>query len=442
VAADAQPLPVSTNINQAARLELARRALIQPPPILLSLRVSGPFSVSLAAASLAHVARCHTALRTYFPDRSAADHGRCIPASATDWPLPETDLCGLGEQEARTAEDEVYSTLRASFDPTQAPLYRGAAVRHSDHWRLWIAIDHLIFDGLSADIFLRDLAAAYSQFERGRTPRCAGSAAEDFAAEERQWLASAAGNRAQRYWQIIWQEVGPYPPLFRDQRRLAAPGRGQEPASSASGQAAVLRRLAVAPDVMRFRRRQAGGGHLSDFTLVAAASLRSLHELTGSRRCGLVFHAARRRDQGTAEMIGFLSNKLILDASFDEISAFGELAKYVSWRLADAIDHEMTPFEYLAGLHAPSAFGRSHEYSYVSLNVPTTQATSLQLGAARAEIYCPEFEDSISGGQLGVVVGSQEDGAVGIEYGYSPQALDASLVADFLTNMMNALEHG
>ncbi len=145
--------------------------------------IEGPLDIDILKSSLNAVVARHEILRTRFdiptqsfkPIRRAlglktrgSPHQYVLPP--TDVPLPVIDLSGLSDAETRLAE--LGSKARAThFDLTAGPPLSFTLVRlGSDRHAIVEAHHHIISDGPSWTVFLRDLAHCYEARLHGREP--------------------------------------------------------------------------------------------------------------------------------------------------------------------------------------------------------------------------------------------------------------------------------
>ncbi|HSS49184.1 MAG TPA: amino acid adenylation domain-containing protein, partial [Thermoanaerobaculia bacterium] len=136
----------------------------------LAIRLHGPLHRGALAASLDEVARRHETLRTTF---GMAD-GEPVQVVAEPRPvaLPLVDLTGLPAS-ARAAESVLLAGREAQrpFDLARGPLFRVTllALGERDHVVL-TTMHHIVTDGWSMGVLVRELGAAYAALAQGLTP--------------------------------------------------------------------------------------------------------------------------------------------------------------------------------------------------------------------------------------------------------------------------------
>ncbi|MCP4634986.1 MAG: hypothetical protein GY848_00735, partial [Methyloversatilis sp.] len=136
-----------------------------------AVRLSGPLDPEALAASLTDLARRHETLRTHF----AARHGepvQCIEP-AREVALPLVDLRGLDSHRQRTEARRVgTAAARRPFDLSRGPLPREMLVRVDEAVHLaFLTMHHIVSDGWSMRILVRELGQLYGARVRGLPPR-------------------------------------------------------------------------------------------------------------------------------------------------------------------------------------------------------------------------------------------------------------------------------
>jgi len=132
--------------------------------------------------------------------------------------LIEHDLCGYvdgpGELERLAAEE-----AGVGFDLEAGPLIRGRLIRLSNEEHvLLITMHHIVSDGWSMGIFVRELSKMYDGFVRGKPtdlPKLEVQYA-DYAVWQRQWMEGEILQRQADFWKTTWPGCPPcwrYPPI-------------------------------------------------------------------------------------------------------------------------------------------------------------------------------------------------------------------------------------
>jgi amino acid adenylation domain-containing protein len=127
----------------------------------IAVRLTGALDLPVLARALSEVVRRHEALRTVFRVVDGAPVQIVQPAAPL--PLPLVDLTEAGSPETLEREE-----ARRPFDLTRGPLLRAHLVRFgpAEH-ELRISVHHIVCDGWSFGVLVREIAALYAAFAAG-----------------------------------------------------------------------------------------------------------------------------------------------------------------------------------------------------------------------------------------------------------------------------------
>src|ERR1022692_4853806 len=172
--------------------------------IPIAMGLSGPLDTGALGRALNGLVARHEALRTRLV---AAEHGRPVqviypPATL---PLELVDLSGLERQERAVRLREFIDI--AAYQPftlAVGPLLRTWLLAlAADEHVLMVVVHHTVFDGWSAGVLVRELAALYGQEASGEPSGLAELPVQfaDYALWERDRLAGPALAQLEEYWQ-------------------------------------------------------------------------------------------------------------------------------------------------------------------------------------------------------------------------------------------------
>ena len=128
----------------------------------LELELDGALDAELLAASLQAVVERHQSLRSGFWHEGLSRPVQVVAKrAAAPWRLIDLGGLAAASQEQRIAEIAAADRLER-FDVTAPPLLRFALLRlEAERHRLLISNHHLLMDGWSAPILVRELLQAY-----------------------------------------------------------------------------------------------------------------------------------------------------------------------------------------------------------------------------------------------------------------------------------------
>jgi amino acid adenylation domain-containing protein len=307
-----------------------------------AVRLRGRLRIEVLAASLEAVAGRHEALRTVFRSAEGVPHQVILPR--VEVRLPLVDLAGLPEAiREELAGQLAAAESRRPFDLSRGPLFR-AALLHlgTDDHLLLFTLHHIVSDGWSQGVLVRDMSAFYEaclqgteQEKEAELPPLPVQYA-DFALWQREWLQGERVAAQIAYWRV---QLGgehaalelpldhPRPPRRTDRgarRALAVP----------AGPALELARLS---------RRQGGTPFMGLLTVVAAC----LHRYSGQERIHVGAPVANRRMAELEGLIGFFVNTLVLRADFGDAPSLAVLLERLRRTALEAYMHQDVPFERL-----------------------------------------------------------------------------------------------
>jgi amino acid adenylation domain-containing protein len=187
--------------------------------IAIALRLAGALDLPVFAAALQALVRRHESLRTTFVPLDGVP--RQVIAADLELALPIVDLCGLDSRRelpppAREAAAVgcLAAAKRRPFDLERGPLIRVLLVRVAgDDWRALCELHHIVGDGWSNDVLVRELGAAYAALAAGKAPPWTALPIQyaDFAAWQRRRLAGETLAAQLTWWR---QRLAGVPPLL------------------------------------------------------------------------------------------------------------------------------------------------------------------------------------------------------------------------------------
>ncbi|HYH46910.1 MAG TPA: amino acid adenylation domain-containing protein, partial [Thermoanaerobaculia bacterium] len=176
------------------QLEPGNAAYNIPAAFLLS----GPFDAAVFEASLGEVARRQGSLRTVF--RADGQGPVQVVGEPVPVAVPRVDLAGLrGPRRDTELQRLVLGEARRGFDLARGPLWRAVLVPLGENEAvLLVTLHHIIGDGWSVGVLVREVAALYRVLLAGEPARLPALPIQytDFAVWQRQLLAGETGHGA------------------------------------------------------------------------------------------------------------------------------------------------------------------------------------------------------------------------------------------------------
>jgi amino acid adenylation domain-containing protein len=379
--------------------------------------MSGRLAVGALAGALLAVVHRHQALRTVFP----AVGGRPVQRlAAAALPLPVVDLMRLPQAVAARAADRLaVAEAGRPFDLTAGPVVRARLVAtRADEHLLLLTLHHVVADGWSVGVLVREVAALYAALAAGRQPALPELPIQygDFARWQRRWLQGEVWERQLGYWKE--KLGGPLPALElpADRRRPAVQRfRGARlPVALPAAAAARLRQVA----------RERGA---TLFMALFGGFVALLHRTTGQDDLVVGSVVANRNRAEIEGLIGFFVNSLALRTDASGQPSFARLLGRVREVALGAYAHQDLPFEKLVSELRPER-DMSHnplfQVVFVLQNAPQAplELAGLRLAAAAAENHTSIFD-------LKLELWEAEGGAVRGSIQYDTDLFDAPTIA-------------
>ena len=301
-----------------------------------TVRLSGALDVQALHASFRYLVQRHEALRTTF--EAVAGEPVQVIAPAMDIALPLIDLTSLARQ-----KDEVQRLTETEaakpFDLAAGPLLRLTLFKLSESEHvLLMTMHHIVSDGWSMSVLLREFAAGYEAHAGGHAPDLPPLAIQyaDYAQWQRQWLSGDVLARQLAYWK---EQLGTEHPV------LALPADRPRPVAQSHRGAKHYARLSAALTEKLHQLGRQQGATLF-MTLLAAFNV-LLYRLSGLSDIRVGVPIAGRNRLELEGLIGFFVNTQVLRAVVDGRQSFADLLRQVREAALGAQSHQELPFEQL-----------------------------------------------------------------------------------------------
>jgi len=300
----------------------------------------GELSVDALERAFAEVVRRHAALRTTF----TVEAGQPVQMVAdVETARPELQLLDLSDapEEAREqwTRELALEEARHPFDLRNGPLLRLGLLRLGEREHLLLAtFHHVVADGWSLGVLLREIGALYPAFRRGEPSPLPELPLQyaDFARWQRSWLQGEVLERLLADWK---EKLAGAPAL------LELPTDRPRPAAQTYRGAAV--RLTLPPALSAVVQELCRTEEVTPYMLLLAAWAVLLGRHAGQDDVLLGSPIAGRNRREVEDLIGFFVNTLVLRTDLSGNPTFGELLRRVRETALEAFAHQDVPFERL-----------------------------------------------------------------------------------------------
>ena len=403
--------------------------------IPLAVRLDGPLDLAALAHSLNAIVARHAVLRSTFP--SIEGQPVQLVAPTLRLPLPLLDLSDVPAPErAAAAERLMRAAVRQPFDLAHGPLLRACLLRqHAAAHMLLLTMHHIVADGWSIDLLLRELTVLYPAFaahQPAALPELPIQYA-DYAAWQRDWLRGegdhAAGSPLQTqlaYWR---RQLAGAPSL------LALPT--DHPRASVQTFHGASERLQLPSALSAALRALSQRSGATLFMTMLAAFETLLYRASGQDDILVGAPISTRTSAELEGLIGCFVNTLVLRADLSGNPPFDALAKRVRSTCLDAYAHQDLPFEQLvAALQPQRSLSASPLFQVVLLlqHAPPVVATQAGL-TLRPLVVEPEAAE------FDLVLMLQESlPGIGAALKYRSDLFDATTISRLLRQFQTLLE--
>ncbi len=348
--------------------------------------------------------RRHEVLRTRFVLIEGEPHQEVLdvpPAAIEGIDLDASDLTPYGERQAAFNE-RVQELVRRPFDIDRGPHHRIAVIRAGAGEQLLVLVlHHIVADGWSTSLLLRELLTIYQAFAAGRPSPLPEPVLQyaDFAAWQRSNAGSEELVRDLEYWRAT---LADFPAL------LELPIDRQRPAvQSFRGAARTFEIGATATNGLVALCQEAGAtlfmGLLAVFAVLLKRSTRQDDLLIGSPIANRLFPEVEG-------LLGPFANTVVFRVDTSGEPTFRELLARVRETTLGAFAHQSLPFERLVEeLHPERDLGRSPIFQvlFVLQNTDLTPRAA-DSGAQETRDAAPPLEVDTGTAKFDLTISLQE----------------------------------
>lgn len=329
------------------------------------------------------IVRRHESLRTTFTDERGQPRQEIHEAMPIRISLLE--IGGAGEKQAevnRLAREEAGEP----FDLEKGPLIRLKLLRLGPESHvLLVTLHHIISDGWSMGVIIRELAALYEARLQGRSSPLVELDVQyaDFALWQREYLQGEALDRQLSYWKRQMEGSAGYLQMPLDHRR--------SPARSYRGRTEFFE---VEAETVAGLRRLGRSTGCTLFMTLHAAFVALLHRYTQQTDISIGCPIANRNRGELEPLIGFFVNTLVLRTDLSGDPTFQELSTRTQRAALEAYEHQDLPFERLVDeLQSERDLSRNPLFQ-VMFALQNTPQDKLQLSGLTASLFTPEVVTS------------------------------------------------
>ena len=304
--------------------------------ISASVRLNGAVNVPVLEQTLNEMLRRHESLRTKF----AMQNGHAVQVVVPELRLalkPE-DLTHLSAAEQESEVQRASEVqINAPFDLAEAPLLRVKLLKFAeeDHVMLF-TMHHIIADGWSMDVLVREVGALYQAYLRGESSPLPELEIQyaDYAVWQRDWLTGDVLDQQLAYWQ---EQLAGAPTVLE-----LPTDKPRPPVQSYRGATLVFsfsRELTA--KLHALSRREVA----TLYMMILSAVEVLLYRYSGQQQMLIGMPIANRTRLQVEKLIGFFVNQLVVKGEVRGDQKFIDLLRHVREVVLGAYTNQDVPFE-------------------------------------------------------------------------------------------------
>ena len=396
----------------------------------LGMTLDGPLNWAALEQTFNEINRRHESVRTSFPVIDGELVQLVHPISKLT--LPAIDLSHLNDDAEREAIDTRLAkvALEQPFDLETGPLVRLALLSHSDQKHsVFCVLHHIVSDGWSRGILIREVSALYQAFSRGEPSPLPELKVQygDFAVWQRERLQGESLEREINFWK---DELAGAPPL------LDLPtDRPRPPVQTYRGGAESF---TFSPELSQRLKALSQKQGTTMFMLLLAAFQTLLHRYTNEDDIVVGTTIANRERSEVEPLIGFFVNMLALRTDCSGNPTFLELLNQVRETTLRAYAHQTAPFEKLVQELRPKR-NQSYLPLFQAVFSFHNQPTLTEMTLAGLTLSVPQREVTTT--QIDLLLDLNE-GAEGLQGAvqYNADLFDQTTILRVIEHLGNLLE--
>lgn len=380
-----------------------------------AIRLAGLLNVDALEQALNEIVRRHETLRSTFRvvDRQVVQ----VIAAQQRIALPVVDLRHAPSLDSKPF---ILEESQHPFDLTQGALIRAKLLRldSTDHILL-LTLHHIVSDGWSMGVMIRELGTLYTAFVGGNPSPLPELPIQyaDFAHWQQQWLQGDVLETQLDYWR---QQLADLPAidLPTDRSRPAVQSyRG------------ATQYLELSPSLTEALEHLSGQTEVTLFVTLLTAFQILLFRYTGQTDLAIGTPIANRNHSQTEELIGFFVNLLVMRADLSGQPTVRSLLHQVRSIALDAYSHQDLPFERLVEDLQPTRSLSHTPLIQVMFALQSAPTPPLDLAGLTLEFM--EVESQVAKFDLTLSIENTGQGLKG-SLEYSTDLFDAATIARLL----------
>jgi len=301
-----------------------------------AVRISGPVDAGLLEKSINLLIGRHEILRTSF--HTVEGEARQRISSSLTFRQEYYDYGDTGTEKAlQKAQDLVATMSRTHFRLDTLPLFRIALIRidQNDHILVLVA-HHIITDGWSNTIFIRELTRIYEALKKDKASDFEAATVQyaDIAQWQRRWIESDAAANQLSFWEKELQKAPPLLEIPTDRpRRAGMPSEGRR------------FYFEIPQELTEKIRAYCNRNGVTAFSALMSAFQILMHHYARQDDVLIGTPVAGRTKKEMEGLIGLFVNTIVVRTQFEEQDSFRSIVDRTSEKMSALLENQDYPFE-------------------------------------------------------------------------------------------------
>ncbi|SDM68831.1 amino acid adenylation domain-containing protein, partial [Pedobacter steynii] len=394
----------------------------------------GALNIGALERSFLTLIERHEILRTVFKESEETEEVRqfILPFESVDFKIDYQDFRAVTDRD-KVVKERVTAEFRRPFDLSRYPLLRAGLYQLTDHqWVFSYVVQHIISDGWSMGVLIRELLSLYNAYVAGAAMPLAPLRIQykDYAAWQQSELSGDQLHIHKNYW--MDQFSGQLPVLD-------LPVKGLRPPVKTYNGGLIFKKIDTKlTEGLRLLCQEEGGTLFMG--LIAAVNV-LLYHYAGQEDIIVGSPIAGREHADLEGQIGFYVNTLALRNRFSGKDSYLEVFRGVKGVTLDAYDHQVYPFDKLVEeLNLKRDMSRNPLFDVlVDFHSLKTDVTVTPQGLAELKVRNYMAEESLASKFDLTFYFNDLDGGLGLSLEYNSDLFDRSVVEALSTHFENLL---
>jgi len=332
------------------------------------LELSGAVDRAALGKALSELVKRHEILRTVIREEEGVGYQEILPAES--WEMSYREDIAEGVETAY-----IRSYMERPFEMSSEPMFRVELLkRREDNYLLLVLLHHIVSDGWSVSVLVRELSALYGAAVKGTEANLPELPVQygDYARWQRTHISGEQLEGQQKYWMQKLSGVSP----------LELPLDYARPAVQSTRGDRVYSRLGAAESrALEGLCREEG---VTLYMALLGVFNVLLYRYSGQADICVGTSTAGRLQKEVEGLIGYFVNTLATRSDLGGNPSFGAHLQELKATLLESYSHQELPFEKVVeGLNQSRDLGRSAVFQMMFVLQNTPEAGELDLGGIR-----------------------------------------------------------